>query len=139
MLRYGVAPIAAIALAAAIAIGGFGVDRYDFMHFGAAIGMFVAIFLAITSLLSERVHRWLHRAIAWSAPADGYRKPAARFHRAYVTVLGLTVPALAIAAFSGSSRTFWLEVVGVVAFTAFWAVQTVELWDRLPAPEPGPA
>jgi hypothetical protein len=134
MLRYGVFPVAMIGIAAGVALGVFDVAAYDFMHFGAAIGMFVAIFLAILSLLSQRVHVVLHLALAWRRPTDGYRKPAARYYRWYVAILGLTVPALMLAVLGGESRTFWLEVVGVASFTAFWVVQTFELWKRLPAP-----
>jgi hypothetical protein len=56
-LRTAAFPAATLAIAAALFIRVWDVPRYTFVHFGSAIGAFVAIFLAIGSLLSKRLHR----------------------------------------------------------------------------------
>jgi hypothetical protein len=140
-MRTGVAPSVALAIAAVVTVVAFRQPWYTFLHFGSAGGMFVAMFLAIGSLLSERLHRVLHITLTWARPTDRYRKPRSPYYGRYRAVLYATV-AFVVAAIvlGGRARLFWVEVVGVASFTAFWTVQTAELWDRLPepAPEPGP-
>ena len=138
-LRTGVAPAAALVVAALITVVGFGQPWYTFMHFGAAAGLFVAIFLAIGSLLSERIHNVLHWALNWTRPTEKYRKPERAYYRRYLVVLILTLASVIVAALFGRPWLFWVEVVGVTSFTVFWIIQTTELWDRLPDPVPATA
>jgi len=137
-LRTGIAPSAVLIIAGFVVVIGFNQPLYTFMHFGAAIGLFVSIVLAIGSLLSERFHDLLHRLLTWSRPTDKYRKPEGKYYRGYAAVLIATLPLLALAGLTGRSRIFWVEVVGVTSFTVFWSIQTAELWDRLPEPSPIP-
>jgi hypothetical protein len=112
------------------------VPWYSFAHFGAAIGLFVAIFLAIGSLLSERLHRVLHVALTFTKPTEEYRKPAPRYYKSYCWILVATGPVAAITALVGDAPLFWIEVSGIASFASFWIVQTAELWERLPEPIP---
>jgi len=133
-LRTGVAPSAALMIAALVTVIGFNQPWYTFMHFGAAVGLFVSISLAIGSLLSERFHSLLHRLLTWARPTDKYRKPERKYYRGYAGVLIATLPLMLLAGMAGRSWIFWVEVVGVASFTVFWSIQTAELWDRLPEP-----
>lgn len=134
-LRSGVAPTVALIVAALVTVSVFDQPWYTFMHFGAAVGLFVAIYVAIGSLLSERFHLVLHVLLVWARPTEQYRKPAPKYYGRYRTVLFATVPAVVAAGLLGrSSWIFWVEVVGIVSFTSFWIVQTAELWNRLPEP-----
>ena len=135
-LRTVVAPSTALAVAAAVTVGLLDQPWYTFMHFGAAIGLFAAIFLAIGSLLSERFHNALHLLLTWARPNDRYRKPMPIYSRAYGGLLVATGPLAIVAAISGSASIFWIEVVGIASFTIFWVVQTAELWYYLPDPPP---
>lgn len=138
-LRSGVAPLIAMGIAAILTVVVFDQPWYSFLHFGAAVGLFAAIFLGIGSLLSERFHNLLHRLLTWARPTARYRKPGPRYYRSYSGVLFATGPLAVVAALSGRSRTFWVEVVGITSFTVFWIIQTAELWDRLPEPTPAPS
>jgi hypothetical protein len=131
-LRTGVAPVAALMIGALVATVGFDVPLYSCMHFGAAIGLFASIYLAIGSLLSERLHRGLHLLLTWKSPTDHYRKPDRFHYRLYRVVLLATLPFAALAAVSGRAWIFWVEAVGIASFVAFWITQTDELWHRLP-------
>ncbi len=135
-LRTGVAPAAVLTIAALVTVIGFNQPLYTFMHFGAAVGLFAAIFLAIGSLLSEKFHRLLHYMLTWTKPTAKYREPAPKYYRSYKWTLIATVPLVVAAGLSGSSWIFWVEVVGIASFTVFWIIQTAELWDRLPEPTP---
>lgn len=135
-LLTGVFPLALFAIAAFLFVGVWDVPRYSFAHFGAAIGLFVAIFLAIGSLVSKRLHRVLHLALTWTKPTEEYRKPAPRYYNSYCSILAATGPVAAITALVGEAPLFWIEVSGIASFTSFWIVQTAELWQRLPEPTP---
>lgn len=138
-VRTGVVPIVVLAAGAGVARYVFDTPGYTVLHFGAAIGLFAAIFLAIGSLISEGVHTFLHVALTWNSPTDEYRKPAPKYYRRYCEVLIATVTvAVAVVTASDRTRLFWVEVVGICSFTVFWIVQTAELWDRLPQPTPAP-
>lgn len=137
-LKTAVVPSLVYVAAGVITVFGAGKPLYTFLHFGSAVGLFVAIYLAIFSLLSKRVHGALHRALTWEKPTEDYKKPVKPYLGWYTAILYATAPAAALAAISGSNRVFWLEVVGVTSFAVFWGVQTFELWDRLPDPEPPP-
>jgi hypothetical protein len=137
-LLTGVAPSALLIVAGLVTVFVFDQPLYTFMHFGAAVGLFAAIFLAIGSLLSKRFHGVLHRVLTFGRPKEPYRKPEMKYYRRYTGVLIATVPSVIVAALVGRSWIFWVEVVGIASFTLFWIIQTAELWDRLPDPAPIP-
>jgi hypothetical protein len=138
-LLTGVLPLTLFAIATFLFVGLWNVPWYSFAHFGSAIGLFVAIFLAIGSLLSERLHRVLHVALTFTNPTEEYRKPAPLYYKSYLWILFATAPVAAITALVGDAPLFWIEVSGIASFTSFWIVQTAELWRRLPEPTPGVA
>jgi hypothetical protein len=134
-LRTGVAPSVVLIIAALVTVYVFDQPWYTFMHFGSAVGLFIAIYLAISSLLSRRVHCVLHILLVWARPTEKYRQPERNYYRRYRDVLIATVPAVTAAGLFGrSSWIFWVEVVGIVSFTSFWIIQTAELWEHLPEP-----
>jgi len=135
-LRTGVLPLALFAIAAFVFVGMLDVPAYTFVHYGAAIGMFVAIFLAIGSLTSKGLHLVLHILLTWTKPTEEYRKPAQPYYKSYWWILGATIPVAAITALVGGAPLFWIEVSGIASFASFWIVQTAELWERLPEPIP---
>ena len=135
-LRTGLLPVVSFSIAALLFVGVWDVAWYSFAHFGAAIGLFVAIFLALGSLMSKRLHHVLHFALTWTKPTEQYRKPKPRYYNIYCGILVITVPAAVITAFVFEPPLFWIEVSGIVSFASFWIVQTAELWERLPEPTP---
>jgi hypothetical protein len=57
------------------------------------------------------------------------------YRNAYLAIailMSAAVLATGLAAWLGgwSHLTIWIEVVLIALFAAFWALQTVELWDR---------
>lgn len=122
-----------ILVTAAVLLGGavwFYVDRGSFLaraHDAAAIPMFGAI-IVVVWLNARDVQRSMAQGTA-AGPAPGRYVPVYRAIAAAMLGALATVVVVSLATRS-TSLVFWVEVVLIALFAAFWVVQTVELWSR---------
>lgn len=103
-------------------------------HGGTAVAMFVFIWLAVIVNagwprgLLVQLYRWLDTPI----PANLEQPtPRHRRYRRWYRAIAVAMPAaagLVLLVVPGDVRIFWLEVVEIVPFAMFWAVQTFEAW-----------
>lgn len=107
----------------------YAVGRTSFLehaHGFAAVPMFLA-FVAVVALNARD-------ARSETISASGSRGPR-RYVRVYGVIAVLMLLALGVAVVMSlvarsSHVVFWTEVVLILLFAVFWAVQTVELWSR---------
>ena len=121
-----------LAVAFAVMGGGaawFYVARDSFVAHGhdvAAIPMFLAIVVAV----------WLNGRDVDRAVAQGSMAPdAGRYVHVYRGIATAMLVTLAVTVASAlfspwAHLVFWVEVVLILLFAAFWLVQTKELWNR---------
>jgi hypothetical protein len=121
-----------IGVTAAVLLGGalwFYLDRESFLelaHGVAAVPMFLAL-VAVVWLNARHVRESVGEGsmpVRQSRYVPVYRGIAVGMLVALVLVVGLSL-------LTGStSLVFWVEVLLITLFAAFWVVQTVELWSR---------
>ncbi len=121
-----------ILVTAAVLVGGavwFYADRESFLalaHGAAAVPMFLAL-VAVVWLNARHVRESVGEGsvpVAESRYVPVYRGIAVGMLLALVVVVVLSL-------LTGSeSAVFWVEVLLITLFAAFWVTQTVELWSR---------
>lgn len=114
---------------------------YRRAHGGAAIAMFVFIWLAVlvNTGWPSRLWSWVYRSLGAPEPgpptSDAARARRLRYRRWYRGI-AVAMPAVAVCSLllPGDVRIFWLEVGQIVPFALFWLVQTFDGWDTGVAP-----
>ena len=107
----------------------FYVDRETFLehaHGAAAVPMFLAL-VAVVWLNARHVQETVQEGVM--PPGESRYVPV--YRGIAIGMLLALAATVAISLVTGStSLVFWVEVVLITLFAAFWVVQTVELWRR---------
>lgn len=113
----------------------FGDGFRRWAHGTTAIAMFVLIWMAVAVNAGwpPRLLRWAYAKLGEPMP-ESLTEPTPR-HRRYRTgyrIIGWFMPiaAAAVLVFVPKDvKVFWLEVVEIIPFAAFWTLQTLEAWE----------
>ncbi|MET7700561.1 hypothetical protein [Streptomyces sp. NPDC005485] len=100
-------------------------------HWGAAITMFAFIILAVinNAINFYFTRKQVEAEQAANSTADGSKaaKPLNRY--AVIAALMVATP-FAVVPWAGDYKAIWLEAILITLFTAFWVIQTQELWNH---------
>lgn len=121
--------IAVTALVLGAGVVWFYVDRESFLdraHAAAAVPMFLAL-VAVVWLNARHVQEAVRQGVM--PPQESRYVPV---YRGIAVGMLVALAATVVISFATSSTSlvFWVEVVLITLFAAFWVVQTVELWGR---------